>query len=109
MKEEQLIEKLDKIIYLYQKLTSATNKANEVGCLEIDGQLFNAIFITFEGMLSLIEESSNSLDWINWYIYENQCGERQLEAKNSSMQNLQKICNTKDLAKLILNEYDNWN
>lgn len=109
MKEQQLIKKLDKIVNLYQRLTSATDKANEAGCLEIDGPLFNAIFIAFEGMLNIIEESFNALDWINWYIYENQCGEKQLEAKSSSMQSLQKICNTRDLAKLILNEDDNWN
>lgn len=104
MKEQQLIKKLDKIVNLYQKLTSATDKANEAGCLEVEGPLFNAIFLAFEGMLNIIEESFDASDWINWHLYENQCGENQLVAKSSNMPNPQKICNTKDLAKLILNE-----
>ena len=106
MKEQELIKKLDKIVNLYQKLISAVDKANEAGCLEIEGPLFNAIFLAFEGMLSTLEDCLEASGWIGWYIYENKCGESQRQAKTANMEKLKKICNTKDLAEIILSSKD---
>ena len=109
MKKEELIKKIDKIIDLYLKLIEATDRANEVGCLDIGGPLFDAVFHMFEGMLVLLEEHLDCSDWLNWYIYENNCGERQMEAKSANMKECKKICNTKDLVELILDKNDNGN
>jgi hypothetical protein len=103
MNKEELTKTLDTIISLYQNLESAFDTSYRLGFVQIDGPFGNTIWQTFEGLLLVIEKQFDT-DWIEWYIYENNCGEKKMKAKSSNMKDVKEICNTKDLAQLILNE-----
>lgn len=105
MNKKELIEQLDKIVFLYQNLDSAFDAAHQIGFLEIEGSFSNAVWAAFEGMLSIIEKQLDT-DWISWYIFDNQCGEKDLRATNGPVKSLKEIKTTKDLAQLILEDKD---
>jgi hypothetical protein len=97
--KKDLIKKLDKIIASYKDLDSTCDQARELGCLEVEGKLFNSIWMAFEGMIDLIDDENR---WISWYIWDNECGERGLKAGGLKKIGMKPIKTTKDLAELIL-------
>lgn len=101
-KKQELISKLDKIVSAYQELDEACDLACEVGCLEVEGKLWAAIWGGFEDMVDLLEPTTG--DWISWYIWDNKCGESGRSAKSGKMKELKPIRNTKELAELILKD-----
>lgn len=96
MTREQRIKKwtayIEKVVALYQKLDAACRRAQRAGALDIDGPLHEAIWHAFEGALELSTESA----WLNWYIWDNDCGEH----------GFMDICTPADLAEVIVDEME---
>lgn len=86
----------DAVVAHYKRLEAAMNAADDAGCIDPDGPLFDAVWGAFEEMLNLVDRDG----WIHWFIYENQCGKRGLNASEPGKKP-RNIRTTKQLAKLI--------
>lgn len=104
MNNDERIEKwqiaIDKIIIDYKNLNKCCNAASEIGCLDSNGRLFDAIWKNHDTMLRLIDKQ----DWIAWYIYDNDCGKAEMKAGYD--EKIKPIRNSRDLAKLIVKAED---
>ncbi len=84
-------EQLKTILAAYERLDLAASKAIEVGCLDPDGPLYDAIWRGFDDMLQVVD----SHDWITWYIYDNAMGRNGFEVEVGSKK--LKVKNLKNL------------
>ena len=74
----KLTEKqLKDIITVYENLEAACANSRQAGCLDIDGTLYDKIWRSFDGLLSIIDPH----DWVTWYIHDNEMGSRGLVAE----------------------------
>jgi hypothetical protein len=92
--------KIDKIVGNYKELSAACDVAHDAGCLDIDGQLHTAIWKSFDVLMDCVEQQ----EWLEWYIYDNDCGAAKMEAGFGDVVN--PIKNSRDLAKLIVEDED---
>lgn len=90
--------KIGKIVSDYKKLTASCDACFDAGVLDIDGNLYTAIWATFDTMLDMIDE----FEWISWYVFENDCGAKKMQAGHDGK--LSKITTPKQLAKLIVED-----
>jgi hypothetical protein len=88
--------KIERIVKDYKNLTACCDAASDAGVLNTDGKLFDAICKAHDGLLTIIDE----FDWITWYLYENECGAREMESGYDG--ELSKITTPRQLAQLIV-------
>jgi len=96
-------KKIEKIASDYKHLTSCCDSASDAGVLNTDGKLFDAIWKAHDGLISIIDE----FDWINWYLYENNCGAEKMQAGHDGK--LSKIITPRQLAQLIIEDENRQN
>tara|TARA_B110000503_G_C7008262_1_gene354551 strand:- start:268 stop:597 length:330 start_codon:yes stop_codon:yes gene_type:complete len=96
--EKLIIELVDN----YKGLKCVCYDATEAGCLQVDGALHETIWNCFEGMLSMMDCSG----WLEWYIFENDCGKHEMAASATTVGELRVIKTPKDLARLIVIDED---
>ena len=94
--------KIDKIVGNYKELSAACDVAYDAGCLDIDGKLHTAIWKSFDVLMACVEQQ----EWLEWYIYDNDCGAAKMEAGFDEAVN--PIKNSRDLAKLIVENEDQY-
>jgi hypothetical protein len=102
-KEARITEwtaKIDSIVEAYLKLLVACDNAQEAGCLDIDGVFYTTIWASFDSLLEHIDQH----EWIEWYIFENECGDAELESGFDGVLSI--IQTSSDLAKLIIEDED---
>lgn len=92
----RLVGKIDKIVGAYKQLREASDLARAAGCLDVEGKLDMAIWKMFDVLLDEVDQC----DWLEWYIYDNDCGEDAMEAGFDD--DVHPIRNSRDLAKLII-------
>lgn len=92
--------KIDKIVGAYKQLSAVCNEASAIGCLDMDGKLHTAIWKSFDVMMDHIDQQ----EWLEWYIYDNDCGAAKMEAGYDGV--VTAIKNSRDLAKLIVEGED---
>lgn len=106
MTKKQRIDKWEKkikqVVSNYNNLTSCCSAAEEVGTLDPEGKLFTSIWSTFDSMLSIVDRQ----DWISWYIFDNDCGAKKMEAGHEDV--LNEITTPRKLAKLIVETEDRY-
>jgi len=100
---EEWEEKIKKIISNYNNLNEKCSAAEDAGTLDIEGNLFNSIWSTFDAMLEIIDPH----DWISWYIFDNDCGASKMEAGHGDV--LNEITTPRKLAELIVEAEDRYN
>jgi hypothetical protein len=88
-------EQLQTIIKRYEALDAATAKVIGVGCMDIDGPLYDAIWRMFDEMLLIIDPHG----WVSWYIFDNAIGAKGLKAECGSK--MIKVNNIKKLLSVI--------
>jgi hypothetical protein len=97
-------EKIKRIVKDYKNLTACCDACFDAGVLDINGNLYTAIWKTHDGLLDMIIDK---FDWISWYLYENECGAKKMEAGHDGK--LSKITTPKQLAKLIVESEERYN
>jgi len=97
---EKWTAKIDKIVGAYKKLSAACDESHKAGCLDVDGKLFTAIWVSFDTLMDHIDQQ----EWLEWYIYDNDCGAEKMRAGFGDVVN--PIKNSRDLAKLIVEDED---
>jgi hypothetical protein len=89
---------VDGIVADYRRLDNACDSALKAGAMDANGPLYEAIWRSFQGMLERIDEDG----WINWFIYDNDCGKKQREAKGCGKRGMTPIKTSRHLARLIV-------
>jgi hypothetical protein len=89
--------RIDRIIADYQRLDAACDAALQAGAMDPSGPLHEAIWRAFQNLLVQIDPH----DWISWFIYENGCGEKAMQASAPGLVS-QPITTTRQLAELIV-------
>jgi hypothetical protein len=105
-KQERINEwekKIEQIVSNYKNLSKRCDAADEAGTLTTEGNLFRAIWSAFESMLNMVDQH----DWISWYLFENDCGARKMEAGYDD--EISKITTPRQLAKLIVEGEERYN
>ena len=90
------------LVERYKALGKACSEYLNVGALTPETPLYDEIWNMFEFMVGQIDRD----DWINWYIFENDCGKKQLAASASSAKQPRKIKTARDIARLIVESED---
>jgi len=88
--------KIEKIVSDYKKLNASCDACFDAGVLDIDGNLYTAIWAIFDTMVDMVDE----FEWIEWYVFENDCGAKKMQAGHDGK--LSKITTPRQLAKLIV-------
>lgn len=88
---------IDNVLAVYERLDKSCNAAIEIGAMNSDGPLYDAIWSGFSRLLKHIDHEG----WISWHIWDNDCGKNSFIAKCSGMRQAVKIKTARDLAKLI--------
>lgn len=88
-------EQLKTILESYERLDLATSKAVEVGCLDPNGPLHDAIWRGFDDMVQVVDPH----EWITWYIYDNDMGAKGYEVEVGSKKI--KVKNLKNLLEVM--------
>lgn len=96
--------RLERIVKAYQTLSAVCDEANKLGTLNEDGKLFDAIWRMFDTLLSELETEMKCADWLNWFIYDCDCGKKKMQVIPASGKRPMAIATPRDLAKLILLE-----
>ena len=68
--------KITSLVKDYKQLTAACDAASDAGVLDTDGKLYTAIWSAYDNMLDRIDVNG----WISWYIFDNDCGAKRMEA-----------------------------
>jgi hypothetical protein len=97
-KTQKWESRISTIVDVFKRLDAEAEKWTEIGALEIDCELHQAIFCGFEELLSLLDESG----WIHWYIFDNECGDHRLSARPNAESDMREIITPRDLAELIV-------
>ena len=89
-------DKITRIVADYKRLAAASEAAEKAGCLEIEGNLNNAIWRSHSELLSQCDFAG----WVSWYLYDNDCGTKKLSAKHNGKAH--RITTPAQLANLIV-------
>ena len=89
---------VDGIVTDYRRLDNACNAAMKAGAMDANGPLYDAIWRSFSGMLDRLDVDG----WINWFIYENECRKKSMEAKGCGKRGRTPIKTSRHLARLIV-------
>ena len=68
--------KITSLVEDYKQLTACCDAAYDAGALDPEGKLCTAIWNTYDNMLQHIDVDG----WISWYIFDNDCGAKAMEA-----------------------------
>lgn len=79
--KQELIKAITKVVVNYQKMDEAWTTALKV----FDGSPENPLYIATWGVFDDYIDLVNELhciddDWLHWFIYDNECGEKKMEA-----------------------------
>ena len=89
------LDQLRKILEHRRKVEKIFRDAEKVGIIDINGPLFNTVWHAIESVTSVVDPYG----WIDWYVYENKYGDRELIATVND-KNF-KVKSAKDLLALI--------
>jgi hypothetical protein len=86
---------LQRILEHRKKVEKIFRDAEKVGIIDINGPLFNTVWHAIESVTSIVDPHG----WIEWFVYENEYGTRELEATINDK--TFKVKSAKDLLALI--------
>ncbi len=89
------LKQLQRILEHRRKVEKIFRDAEKVGIIDINGPLFNTVWHAIESVTSVVDPYG----WIDWYVYENEYGDRELEAELNGK--IYKIASVRDLYALI--------
>jgi hypothetical protein len=96
-------EAVEKFIKIYKQKELLIDKLQELFGFTDRVMLYDTLFAMEDLSIELVEEIVDDKGkWIEWFVYENDCGEKEHEAGRRD--NLKKIKTVDDLLELIENE-----
>ena len=96
-------EAVEKFIKIYKQKELLLDKLQELFGFTDSVMLYDTLFAMENFSIELVEEIVDDKGkWIEWFVYENDCGEKEYEA--GLFDHLKKIKTVDDLLELIENE-----
>ena len=96
-------EAVEKFIKIYKQKELLIDKLQELFGFTDSVMLYDTLFAMEGFSIELVEELvGDKAKWIEWFVYENDCGEKEWPAGHRD--NLKKIKTVDDLLELIENE-----
>jgi hypothetical protein len=93
-------EAVEKFIKIHKQKELLIDKLQELFGFTDSVMLYDTLFAMEDFSIELVEEIVDDKEkWIEWFVYENDCGEKELEAGRQD--NLKKIKTVDDLLELI--------
>ncbi|MFN4909407.1 MAG: hypothetical protein ACK5H0_10300 [Bacteroidota bacterium] len=89
------LKQLQNIIEQRKRVDQMFRDAEKVGVIDVNGPLFNAVWHAIESVTSIVD----SYGWIDWFVYENEYGARELTVTIDGRK--RKIKTIKQLHKLL--------
>ena len=89
------LKQLQKILEHRRKVEKIFRDAEKVGIIDINGPLFNTVWHAIESITSVVDPYG----WIDWFVYENEYGDKELKATANNK--TFKVKSAKDLLALI--------
>jgi hypothetical protein len=82
MTKQEKIKLIQDLVNHYKDLESNCNQiANIFGC-DYNSKFFTSIWGAFDAYMELVQKSTEDVfDWIPWFIYDNECGKRNIECE----------------------------
>lgn len=103
MTQSEIKAHLDLVVYYYRALTKQLDALGRIIGSCPESPLSRAIWKTFDAYVEttslLVGDASKSDSWLSWYIWDNECGKRKMEATVDGV--TYKVTGTKVLAKVI--------
>lgn len=99
-----IVKKLDECVKIYEELSAVEDKVAEIfGTSVFDSKLFECMFTVFDKYIEELKTTvGDNGDWINWYIYETNCGKGTYSARAGNWKKDRVINSTSKLADLII-------
>jgi hypothetical protein len=86
----------------YKKVESTCNSIEMLFGKNSDGDVQARFWQLFESYTKLVAiQVGDDYAWLNWFIWENDCGKNAMEAKAASWKKARKIRTVKDLEAII--------
>jgi len=100
MKREDLIKAVEEFIVHVKATDETYREFYKLVASPPDCKFWEGIWKALESHMELLEKllggnEENWLDWLEWYIYENRCGENEYTVTISGVE--KKICTVEDL------------
>jgi len=82
MTKNEKLGMITSVVEQHKNLDVFFNRLEKTVGLSYEGELFNAVWGTFDLYLKAVQAQLDDLedDWIGWFIYENGCGDKGYEA-----------------------------
>ena len=75
------VKQINTLVSSYRKLDSVLDSLNASVGLDLDSPLFTVSWATFQLALTTTATLiGDKAEWLDWYIYENDCGDKGYEA-----------------------------
>jgi len=102
--KEQIIKLLDEWELHKINIDDAYHTLRELLGAELDSPLVSSMYNLFDSHTKTLSDLlCDDDDWLSWYAWDNELGEKELPAKASNWKEVKPIKSTSDLADLILN------
>jgi len=102
MKDEEKKVLIEDLIKKINKIEKASDNLSKSVGSNPESEIFKALYLFVDPMIDYVKKDIGDVDdWLNWYIWENDCGKSKLKASASKSQKLKPIEDVDDLLELI--------
>jgi len=107
MKKKEIKILIEECIEQFYKIEKLYDDCYKLLGGDPESQFFTILYDTYNKYVKNLSQLINDdFNWIDWYIWENECGKKEFEAKASKWKKERKIKNVKDLIDIISADWD---
>ena len=108
LSKSERIKLIEEVIARYKELSNLSDTLNDLFGATADCKVLDPVWGAHDSYSEAVSKLiGDDFDWLGWYIYENDCGEKGMAAKASSWKKNRPIKTVKDLEKIISADYEN--
>jgi hypothetical protein len=102
MKYKEKKKIIDQFLNKFQQIENVYDELSKTMGLNPESPLFKALYIFVDPMIEYVSKDiGDKDDWLSWYIWENHCGKKGLEASIGKDKKMKEITNVDELLSLI--------
>lgn len=103
LNKKEIKSRIEECIKQFQEIETLYDDCYKLLGCDPESKFFTILYNTHTKYVKTLSESINDdFNWIDWYIWENDCGKKEYEAKASKWKKEKKIKNVEDLVNIIL-------
>ncbi len=102
MIKSEITKRIERVVEHFKTLNAAWDKFHDITGSMSDSPLGNAVWKMQDQWIESVSELiGDDDDWLNWYLWANDCGHKALEAKAARWKKARKIQTVTDLVDII--------